>query len=569
MILDFEPKTAAYILRVDPRKHNPKKMKDEYGLNWSSSASTAREAILYTHEPYAAAPFWQYASPRARMDKELGWIIHEIEASYKKESGSHFDVPQDRELWDFQKADLDYMLRRDGMGLLDADQPGLGKTPTAIVYGNEIKAKRVLIICPAHIRFQWLRRWEEWTTMDKYLPETWHGYAIVSSKAGVHRDIAVTVASFEMARAKGIHEALMAQKFDLLIIDEAHNLKTTTAKRSVAIWGGALSHANNVFAADWETEGLASRARYVLELTGTPMPNRPREAFIHCSKLCPQSIGFMTEYAFGERFNPVEHIEVDVKQPDGSIITKWITDESSGRHGELQARMRSNFMCRHIKREVLTQLKLPAYDLVYADLDDRRTGAAIKQALKAESLLGIDPDMLSGQHADIFGHIAEARKLMGIALAPQAAEYIKMLLDGGLEKMVVFYWHIEVGNILAKALHEYNPARVDGSTSPVVKDALIQAFITDPARRVMMGNTLTLGTGTDGLQEVASYCVLTEPDWVPGNNEQCVDRLDRGGQRQTVNADFFVAPGSLSEKVLASALRKVKVTHSALDRRVA
>jgi SNF2 family DNA or RNA helicase len=48
-----------------------------------------------------------------------------------------------------------------------------------------------------------------------------------------------------------------------------------------------------------------------------------------------------------------------------------------------------------------------------------------------------------------------------------------------------------------------------------------------------------------------------------------VDRLDRGGQKQTVQADIFVAPNSLAEKVLAVALRKLSTTNRALDRRTA
>ena len=30
----------------------------------------------------------------------------------------------------------------------------------------------------------------------------------------------------------------------------------------------------------------------------------------------------------------------------------------------------------------------------------------------------------------------------------------------------------------------------------------------------MIGNTLSLGTGTDGLQKVSAHVLLAEPDWV-------------------------------------------------------
>jgi SNF2 family DNA or RNA helicase len=97
----------------------------------------------------------------------------------------------------------------------------------------------------------------------------------------------------------------------------------------------------------------------------------------------------------------------------------------------------------------------------------------------------------------------------------------------------------------------------------------VQEFIRDPDKHVMLGNTLSLGTGTDGLQQVCSHALLAEPDWVHGNNEQAFDRLDRGGQTRTVLGEIFVAPGSISERVLGSALRKGHLTNKALDRRVA
>jgi len=77
-----------------------------------------------------------------------------------------------------------------------------------------------------------------------------------------------------------------------------------------------------------------------------------------------------------------------------------------------------------------------------------------------------------------------------------------------------------------------------------------------------------MGTGTDGLQAVAWHCVIAEPDWVLGNNQQAIDRLDRGGQTAQVQGDLLVVPGSFSEKVLASALRKGQTVHNVLDRRM-
>jgi SWI/SNF-related matrix-associated actin-dependent regulator 1 of chromatin subfamily A len=572
MILDFNPTNGLYFLRVHAGEADPHKLMTEYGLNWSV-ASTEVEALLFTEQPYAAATFAEFATPAAR-DK-MDWIVREIEASYADTSTSNFEVPdydpeihrEPPELWNFQKADLDYMLRRERV--LDADEPGLGKTPTAIVYANEIRARRVLVICPASIRFQWCNRIKQWSTMgQKYKVPHLGIYPIISSKDGTNPKAAWTVVSYELARHPAIHAALMREEFDLLICDEVHNTKEPGSKRSRAIWGGGLD--------PLYVEALADRCGRVVTLSGTPMPNRPREIFGLSRSVHHQAIDWMGEKSFYERFNPIVQIEVKKQEWDedtNSYIerTVRVNDERCGRHAELQNRLRANYMCRHEKRRVLTQLKMPVYDLIQVEKTH-----AVKQALEVERLLDIDPDTLAGADATVLGHIAEARRIMGEALAPQVAKWLEMLIEGGEEKLVLFYWHISVGSLIERQLREFfahrglgeNLVRVDGSTGAARKDTLRRKFIDDPLCRIIMGNVLSLGTGTDELQYVANHALICEPSWVPGENIQCFDRLDRGGQTRVVQGDIFVAPGSIAEKTLASSLRKHRNTHNALDRRV-
>lgn len=515
----------------------------EHGLDFALSLSNNQTAVMMTHEPYAAASFGEYATPAARG--ELHGILTEIENSRKLTSGAHIRCPADKELWDFQKADIEYALRR--KHTLIGDQPGLGKTPIGICFANEISAKRVLVICPASVRIQWVKRIREWTTL--IYPYTVH--SILHSRHGVHPTAQWTVVSYDLARTPAIGSALAKGTYDLLILDEAHYLKTPDAGRTRAIFGGGR---DRVF------DPIASRCGAVLALTGTPLPNRPREAFTLAKALCPDSIDFMGQEAFEHRFNPsVKGERVDPVTGK----TKIFVDERSGRHGELQNRLRANFMTRHLKREVMPWLKMPVYDLI--ELDE--SGAAVKAALEAESLLNIDPDDIDDGDFEMLGHLSVVRKQLGIALAPQIADYIDDLIDGGEEKLVVFAWHIEVLNILQERWQKHNVLRIDGSTSSVRKDRVVQQFIKEPRHRVILGNILSMGTGVDGLQDVSSHALIAEPDWTPGNNIQCFDRLDRGTQNRTVQGDIFVAPSSLAARILKKALTKLQTTDKALDRR--
>lgn len=548
MQLDYVDSTNFFVLRVPRGEADPQELMAEYGLDLSSAASTHREAVLFTREPYAAAAFGHVATPSAQH--QLGYILRQVARSWAPTSDRHIDVPEGKELWDFQKASVDYVLDREHA--LVADEPGLGKTPIAISVANEVRADRVLVVCPASIRFQWCRRIHEWSTR---ITDATRVYPIITSKRGVDDEAAWTVISWELARSPGIWKALAKGRYDLLILDEAHMAKTIDAKRTRSIFGGGREPV---------ADPLIERASRVLALSGTPLPNRPREAYVLARHLCWESIDFLSEQAFNERFNPQNKRET----ANGKL---WV-DEAVGRTAELQNRLRANFMVRHLKRDVMKQLKLPIYDLIR--VEETR---AVKAALEVEKMLDIDPDDLSGADVEVLGHIAEARRLMGEAMAPQVADYLRMLLDGGEEKLVVFAWHVSVLDILVEKLQRFGVVRVDGSDSAKAKDRKVQAFITRPSHHrdpvegisVIVGNVLSLGTGTDGLQHVATHCLLAEPDWTPGNNQQAIDRLDRGGQRGQVQADLFVAPNSIAERVLASALRKLSVTTKALDRRVA
>lgn len=547
MKLDYVEKTQAYTLEV-PRANNisPKTLMEEHGLNWAQKKSTPDTALLFTREPYAAATFRDHATPAALA--KMSHILTEIDASEADSSGAHILVPADQELWPFQKASVSYALNRNYT--LIADQPGLGKTPIAIAYANEIRARRVLCIVPANIRGQWEKRIRQWTTMR--WPYTI--YPIYHGRHGVHPTANWTIVSYDLARSPAIGAALAKGTYDLLIIDEGHMLKTIDSKRTRAVFGGGIER---------DFPELAGRCGAVMVLTGTPLPNRPREAYVLARNLCWDSIDFASEDDFRERFNPSIRMEGERwNQELKKFETYYYIDERTGRHAELQNRMRGNFMARHLKRKVMPQLKMPVFDIIQLS----ETGA-VKQALAAEKLLDIDPETFQGADKEVLGQFAVVRRQMGEALAPQIAEYVEMLIDGGEEKLVLAGWHISVLNIWEKALAKYGIVRIDGSVGPKQKERLIREFVDNPRIRICLGNTLSMGVGTDGLQEVANHILIGEPSPVPGDNEQLVDRLDRGGQEGTVQADFFVAPNSIMERILASSLRKLSTTHKALDKK--
>jgi SNF2 family DNA or RNA helicase len=561
VILDYVASTGFYTLKV-PRSEAKtiSTLMRQHGLDFSQARSNTSTAVLMTKEPYCAAHFAPMYGTACAKD-QLKEILAAIEDSWRLEGHAHIKTPMDKELWPFQIASVEYALKR--RNTLVGDQPGLGKTPIAICYANEIGAKRVLVLCPANIRGQWVDRIREWSTMRwPYVI-----YPIIHGRNGVHPQAHWTVVSYDLARTATIGKCLAQGTYDLIILDEAHYLKNIETNRTRSVFGDHTgwmrepirNNAKEIIDYEKLFQALSSRCGAILALTGTPLPNRPREAYTLARGLCFDSIDWVSEAHFKSRFNPSAVLEGE--RNDGTKY-KYVREEV-GRSSELQCRLRANFMVRHLKRDVMPQLDLPVYDLVQVE----ETGA-VRQALEAESFLEIDPEQLAGADKETMGVWAIVRHQMGIAIAPQVADFAAMCLDGGEDKLVIFGWHRDVLDILQERLSKFGVVRTDGSTTISQRERNKKEFITNSRCRIMLGNIMSLGTGTDGLQEVSCHALIAEPDPVPGNNEQAIDRLDRGGQKRTVQADLFVAPGSILEKILASALRKRKNTHQALDERI-
>lgn len=509
------------------------------GLTFSTSASSRNEAVLWTNNPYALADLADENLPT------LGPYRKQIELSRALEGIGTRNMPSGEELWDYQKATLDYLLARGGG--INGDQPGLGKTATSIAYCNDREAQRILVICPASVRLQWAEAVKRFSTIVKI------GVSVMLRvKDGIHPTAHYQIMSYDAARNPAIIKAISKYEWDVLICDEAHKMKNIKAITSRAILGNSRGEYQH---GEHKMKAIAYHCREHLALTGTLLLNRPSECYNLLRFFDPETIDFASEETFKDRYNR----QADMRTIEG----KRFKLESTSLEQELQNRLRVNVMARHEKKDVLTFMKPPRYAIVKC-----QENGAVQAALDVEGMLSLDIDEIqTTKDFEILGHIAEARRLMGIALAPQIVEYAKDFLDGSDEKLAIFGWHIDVLTIFETALSKYGTVRVDGRKSPVARQKAVDDFINQPNVRVFVGNIQAAGTGLDGLQKVCSRCYLAEPDWVPAQNEQAVSRLDRIGQEDLVTAEIFVAPGSISEKILVRALEKLNTIHKVLDYR--
>lgn len=539
--LTYNQNTNEFVVYSD----DAKKAKS-VGLTLSKTARGPRgEKVWFTNIPYAALPYFEHADDRARAKLEK--LYADYKQSWKTDwEGKPFPCPakdpmgKDLAFMPYQNAGIQWGIERDNV--LIADEPGLGKTGQAIGIANAKKMERVLVICPANIRMNWRKEVNKWSTIPGV-----RSYPVVGSKDGISPSANYVMISYELCRNEALHDALCELKWDAIVIDEAHYLKDRGAKRTQAIFGGGRRHA-------FSKKVLVDRADKVICLTGTPLPNRPRECYTIASALHPESVDWMTFDEFTYRFNPSGRME---NHSTGAVFNR----EEKGRLPELQARLRSNFMIRRLKKEVLKDLPDKRYELTYVE----PTGA-IDEIIARERMLDFEISDLSDPFAEIWGQISTIRREMGEAKLPRAVEHIKFLLDVmEIPKIVVFSHHRSVMDMFREAMKDYGVVELRGGMSVNSKVESVEQFVKNPKVRIFSGQMESAGVGIDGLQDVCSHCVIIEPNWVPGVNEQAVDRLHRKGQHGNVVAQFLVVEGSLDERVLAAVLDKGETIHGSLD----
>ena len=409
-----------------------------------------------------------------------------------------------------------YLYQMEGSRLLAAnphfvlaDDPGLGKTRQAIDAAVLCGSVHNLVVCPASVRLGWLQEIEENVGHTR-------GWEILSYNGAVK-----------------IHRAPTREKYDSLILDEAHFVKTSESARTQAILGA---------------DGFAHRAHNIWGLTGTPVLNRPREMYPILATLAAERITPYDSFpAFAQRFCGAYW--------DGrGINTRGATNLD-----DLAKRLQG-FMLRRTKRQVLPELPEKIVTRIPIELTD----ADWAPVREEENKIVNREAFLSSVHEDYsqMGDNARLRRLLGIAKVRAVSAFIDDLAQT-VDKVVVFFWHTDVGNALARELsiRGLGAVKYQGGMSDEDKKYIVERFQKDAGSRVFLGQMVAAGTGINGLQRVCNDVVFAEIDWTPGTMTQCVDRVDRMDKAYPgpVNAYIPNVPGSLESAMLGSNDGKTRV----------
>jgi hypothetical protein len=388
--------------------------------------------------------------------------------------------------------------------LLLADDLGLGKSLSAALRLRDPAALPALVVAPAHLCGQWQRE------LAKFLP--WLTSHVVrkgkpydpAGPRGGSSQPDVWIMSYFKLGGWADH---LAGDIKTVIFDEIHDLRTG---QGTVKWAAAAQ--------------IAWKALYRTGASATPIFNYGDEIWNLYEVLAPGELGsreeFIREWCGGERGMGGHHL---VRDP--AMLGGYLRDA-----GLLLVRTRREL---HMEMPDPIQVEQDV-DTDHATIDE----VAAQCAAQARILTGEIPADFTARGQAYREIDWKMRQATGVAKARYVAEFVRLLLASE-ERVVVWAWHRRCYEILLDKLSDFAPVLYSGSETPAQKERSRAAFCGGGSRVMLM--SLRSGVGLDGLQEWCSVGVFAELDWSPEQHAQCVGRLARDGQDDTVVVYFMTS----------------------------
>jgi SNF2 family DNA or RNA helicase len=441
------------------------------------------------------------------------------------------------EPFDYQVQAARVALRRMRGRAILADEVGLGKTIEAGLILAELRlrglADRTLVITPAGL----VTQWQEELERKFAVPAITTGKQLTSAEESLDRP--VIVASLAAARRDPLKSQLAKDQWDLLIVDEAHRVRTPRSASGKLV--------------------RELRSRHLLLLTATPVENRLQDLYEMISLVSPGLLGTAAQFrAAHGGGNGVAGTASDGKkalEPRNVAALRKRTAEVMIRHRRSEV---SVLLPQRLAETLL--IEPPAVEREwYVDLGDRlrkegRDAAPAKRLtlrsiarLAGSSPAAAAPALRKVGWENLAGH---AESLVDW---PKGAVLLDQLRRHAgpdpqrPEKVLVFTaFRHTLDQLTTKVAGAGIRAAVyHGSLPRADKEKAIAAF------RDEVG--VLLSTESAGEGRNLQFChVMVNMDlpWNPMQIEQRLGRLHRVGQSHDVLLTNLVAKGTIEEQVL-------------------
>src|SRR5467141_3827784 len=455
------------------------------------------------------------------------------------------------------------VLRQMGGRAILADEVGLGKTIEASIIYRELAirglARRTLILTPASLVGQWQGELEEKffqhfdTPTD---PDDW-------------QRVTRAIVSHDRARSRRHAEEILRHHWDLVIVDEAHKIK---------------SHRGATYQFIEKIE-----RDFLLLLTATPLQNDLRELYNLVTLLRPGQLGTWEEFraehlVAGDHRQPrdpealraLTH-EVMIRTRRSSVVDDLDLPPRRPRHPEVKLTraeadlyQRTTEFLRRLYREGFVE---PVEDEEAADGDEKPRRRQTKKGILQLAVIHLRQRLCSSSKAlaESLEHLAESERISPeyrtiarqLALRAQKIKthaklnVLTAVLKETPDRVVVFSDHrptIELIEQLVEALGRQAIVYWGAHTTPE-RDKRIRAFHADE-RSVLIATR----AGSEGRNlQFCNVLVNYDLPWNPMVVEQRIGRLHRIGQTREVHIVNLAAAGTIESYILQLLDRKIKL----------
>jgi SNF2 family DNA or RNA helicase len=267
------------------------------------------------------------------------------------------------------------------------------------------------------------------------------------------------------------------QKVGTLVLDEVHMLQSKASQRMQAV------------------SAVAPFAQRILQLTGTPVWNKPRSLYPFLHIMSPGAWG--TAFVFKKRYCDA--------QPGAH---GWTYDGISNAE-ELRARL-DTVMVRRTWADVMPDLPPTTRVLEPVGL----TGAQLI-ALEADAMRATLAMRDGGSEGAYLARMR--RKIAALKIAPSVEAARQAAADG--HKVVLWAWHNEIADKLEQVLSDLGDVyRLRSADNPNLRDFNVAEFRAHDGPAFMVAS---MGVGGVGLDlSCSDYAIFVELDWTPANNQQ-------------------------------------------------
>ncbi len=408
-----------------------------------------------------------------------------------------------------------------GFGCCIADDMGLGKTVQVISLILKLKEEKklkkpALVVCPTTLLGNWERELETFAPSLKSF--IYHGFNREFST-----DCDVILTTYAILRID--LEEFKKENWDILIIDEAQNIKNSSTSQTQAV--------------------KAIKAGMKIAMTGTPVENRLSELWSIFDFINKGYLGSITDFSKNysmpiEKFKETARAQKLKQAISPFMLRRLKTDKTI--ISDLPEKIVLNEYCYLTKAQAALYEKVLSQSMTEihaAGQGINRRGAIFKLITSLKQVCNHPYHFL--KHGDMGpGASGKTEKLMSI---------LKTIVSND-EKVLLFTQYKEMGGILEKIIaseFDFEPLFFHGSLNVKQREEMIREFSEDINKKIMI---LSLKAGGLGLNLTsASNVIHYDLWWNPAVEDQATDRTYRIGQDKNVMVHRFITLSTFEEKI--------------------